>query len=94
MIEIKSSPCRVARLFLSSLSVFAVHACEASAQITPVASPFTADAIETWESFPNFLSVYPLADPSTILGGVAQISNPILGCCHKLLAHYSNCVFL
>jgi hypothetical protein len=52
----------------------------ASAVITPIPSPVVGSLTETWESFPNFIDnpdTY-LTDPTTIMGGGASISSPVM----------------
>ena len=50
----------------------------ATAQVTDIFEPFTGDVSETWESFPNYNnpSFHFLPDSTTILNGIASISNP------------------
>jgi hypothetical protein len=51
----------------------------AMAGVTPI-GPFTGDLTETWESFDNYLvdPDFYRDDPTTIMGGGASISNPVM----------------
>ena len=52
----------------------------ASAVITPIPSPVVGSLTETWESFPNYFDnpSFYLTDPTTIMGGGASISSPVM----------------
>ena len=52
----------------------------ASAVVTPVPSPVVGNLTETWEAFPNYVDNpdFYLTDPTTIMGGGASISNPVM----------------
>src|SRR5207249_9497391 len=52
----------------------------ASAVITPIPSPVVGNLTETWESFPNYIDnpSFYLTDPTTIMGGGASISSPVM----------------
>jgi hypothetical protein len=52
----------------------------ASAVITPIPSPVVGNLKETWKSFPNYYDNidFYLTDPTTIMGGGASISSPVM----------------
>ena len=66
--------------FVLFLGLWATTVPLAQAAIAPV-GPFTGSIGETWESFPNYTVPGPvtfLSDPTTIFGGDASISNPLM----------------
>lgn len=65
--------------FIGIVSLLVISASSASAGLTSI-GPFSGTMSETWESFPNYINngFAPLSDPTSIMGGGASISNPMM----------------